>query len=525
MADAFCLSFADDALATLAGIVGQCKPLRLEFSIKLAGRTIEDRGRFCCWLRSGDAETGERVLAALQRWRAPDEVLEAARAGGTVAHGLAVGAGRDYRYYRHGRAAETRADDYRAWRWAPGGAPGRRRYGFHFAPETPAGERPEEFVPAALRPAMAALAGDARVRAASGFWLRRDEAGRVDQVDVAFPGNRRLGELIDLAGLAGEPLAPWRALPVRHIAFGADGAVTVYASASFREWPESEEALQRGVGAAAEAERVAVEARYAALPPLPEAGTARAGPDLDAFYGGDIASWRSVLGEAMHYHAGLFTGAECALPSDAEMDAALERAVRCLYPFLPEGGRVYDIGCGWGGPLAMINREQGCRGLGLTVSRNQFRHVAALGLPVRWGDAEATLPPGRFDCALMLESFCHVRDKARLLATLRPFAGRLVMRVNCQDASARPDAFGGTMQMVASAELRALIEAAGWRIVHWRDRRAEALPSIPVWLRRLERIPPGDDVHLETLRAWCRRTAAMLGEWGVNNPLIELVAD
>jgi hypothetical protein len=74
--------------------------------------------------------------------------------------------------------------------------------------------------------------------------------------------------------------------------------------------------------------------------------------------------------------------------------------------------------------------------LGLTISRTQFRYVASLGLPARWGDAERTLPPGAFDCALMLESFCHVADKPRLLATLRPFVSRLVMRVNCQDGSA-----------------------------------------------------------------------------------------
>ena len=207
------------------------------------------------------------------------------------------------------------------------------------------------------------------------------------------------------------------------------------------------------------------------------------------------------------------------------MDDALDRAVTELYPFVPAGGRVYDIGCGWGGALAMWARDLGCPSLGLTVSRAQFRHVAASGLPVRWGDAERTLPPGRFDCAVLLESFSHIYDKARLLGVLRLFAARLVMRVNCQDGSPAGTAFGGTMHMVSSKGLRELLEASGWRIRHWRDRRREALPSVAVWHRRLQSIPPSGDRHLETLRVWCARVLPASEAWARHNPLIEVVAD
>jgi len=534
MVDADCLSFADAALASVAQALGSCKPRRLEFSIRLAPGRIEDRGRICCWLLTGEAQAGAGARRLLRTWDAPAEVIRQARADRIAAHGLAVGAGKapDFRYYRHSRAAATQADLYHAWRWRPGGGCARAEYSFHFAPETPGGDRPENFVPAVLRPAIAALADDDRIRSASGFWLRRDEAGSVDQVDIAMPGNRRLGELLGLTGLdallrlpAG-PLGRWRDLPVRHLAAGRDGDVTAYASADLDEdWPANEQALQRRVMAGAEAARAAAERLHASLPSPPPPQAGEPGPDLDAFYGGDLALWRAVLGPGMHYHAGLFDAAAGRAPDDAEMDAALERAVRCLYPFLPAGGRVYDIGCGWGGPLAMINRELGCRGLGLTISRTQFRHVEGRGLPVRLGDAERLLPPGRFDGVLMLESFCHVRDKARLLERLRPFAGRLVMRVNCQDRSPRETAFAGSMHMVSSGGLRAIVEGAGWRIAHWRDRRAEALPSILGWQRRLARIGPTGDIHLETLRAWCARVAAMLDQWGANNPLIELVAE
>ena len=196
-----------------------------------------------------------------------------------------------------------------------------------------------------------------------------------------------------------------------------------------------------------------------------------------------------------------------------------------LYRFIPAGSSVYDIGCGWGGPLAMLARDQNCRGLGLTISRTQFRHVAGLGLPVRLGDAERTLPPGAFDCALLLESFCHIADKPRLLEVLRLFASRLVMRVNCQDGSSAPRAFGGTMHMVSSTQLRDMLVASGWRIRHWQDRRREALPSVQVWRPPPCRNSADGDPHIETLREWCARVLQDPGAWGAHNPLIEVACE
>jgi hypothetical protein len=245
--------------------------------------------------------------------------------------------------------------------------------------------------------------------------------------------------------------------------------------------------------------------------------------NLDEFYGGDIPTWKNVLGAALHYHHGLFQSDELAV-DDAAMEAALERAVVELYPFIPAGSRLYDIGCGWGGPLAIFARDLHCRSLGLTISRAQFRHVASLGLPVRWGDAEQTLPPGRFDCAVLLESLSHIRDKERLLRVLRLFADQLVMRVNCQDGAPPSATFGGTMHMIHSEHLRRLLEVSGWRIRHWRDRRREALPSVAIWARRLAALPEGTDRHIEIFREWTRRVMQAPAAWARQNPLIEVMA-
>lgn len=268
-----------------------------------------------------------------------------------------------------------------------------------------------------------------------------------------------------------------------------------------------------------------------------------------------IEPWRQVLGPNLHYHFGLFEIPDVPLKASSEFgvsssefpeflqvppsspefipfpideiaaEAAFERAVSVLYPFVPVRGRVYDIGCGWGGPARQLLRDLDCRVEGITASRTQFRYCASQGLYVRYGDVETTLPAGTFDCMLLLESLCHVRDKLRLLKVLRLFSKRLIIRDHCQDGAAASLNFGDTMLMNSSTELRQMVEQAGWNIIHWRNCRPESMPSVTIWHNRLQNIPPGDDIHLETLRAFCQRVLNHATEWALANPLIECVAE
>jgi hypothetical protein len=528
---------AERVLALLGAGLGERARVDLEFSLRLGRNTVASRGRFGCWVGGRAPESFEPLARLLKRLDAPPPVRAAQRSvEEPVREGVCVAfdeSGPEFRLYLHGRARPTLAECYHAWRWRPGGTAERSRYTFHFLPETPTGLRPLDLVAPELRPAFARLLADDRLRQSSGFWLREGPCGQIEQVDLAFPWSptaRTLPGLLDLAellSLPSEEPSGWRELAIRHVAVRVGAAsplVTLYASAPLNgPWPASEAALQERVRGGARAFNQAVEERvYQLLPPPARPRDGRA--DVETFYDGEVSAWRAVLGPKMHYHAGLFDSHEVE-PDDAAMDVALDRAVTELYPFVPAGGRVYDVGCGWGGALAMWARDLGCPSLGITVSRDQFRHAAAAGLPARWGDAEKTLPPGRFDCAVLLESLSHIQDKARLLRALRLFAPRLVMRVNCQDGSPACAAFGGTMHMISSARLRELLEASGWRIRHWRDRRREALPSVAAWRRRLQSIPPSRDRHIETLRAWCARVLQAPQEWARHNPLIEVAAD
>lgn len=188
-------------------------------------------------------------------------------------------------------------------------------------------------------------------------------------------------------------------------------------------------------------------------------------------------------------------------------------------------GVLYDMGCGWGGPALQLVRDLGCRVEGITASGSQFRWCNEQGLLVRHADMEATLPPGRFDVALMLESFDHVRDKRRLQRRLRPLARRLILREHCPDATPASMGIDGTMYLESSAALRQMLEDTGWSITAWANRRAASMPTIALWNERLRDVPPSDDRHLETLRAFCTRVAANADTWAQSHPLMEVIAD
>jgi cyclopropane fatty-acyl-phospholipid synthase-like methyltransferase len=536
------LELPDTGASVVAGLpFGDPASMEREFSIRLLPGRLERWGRFGTWMTGASPDAFAPAARWLREVEAPPEVIAAQAACITpVRQGVAVALtanGPEFRLYLHGRRGDTQGDDYRALRWRHGQTPRRSSYVFHFLPETPDGQTPADLVPEWARAAFAGLAADPWMRRASGFWLRRDADGRLDQIDLTFPWHPPAGMLAGLMKLAEDFGIPederaWLAgLPVRHVAVkaaeaaqtGDEPAVTLYVSGPAAvEAPATEAELQAQTCQGALAVSQKARLFHALLPNLPAAEPDR--PALDEFYSGAIERWHAVLGDEMHYHHALFTAPD-ANPDDATMHAASRRAVSDLFDFIAPGERVYDVGCGWGGPLAMLARERQCQVLGVTIAREQFRHIAAMQLPVRWADAERTLPPGRFDCILLLESFEHIVEKKRLLTLLRPFGGRLVMRVNCQDSAPPRSRFGGTMQMISSPMLRELLDQTGWRVRHWRDRRREAMPSATAWLRRLRRLGPTDDKHLETMRGWCERVVRFGETWGGHNPLIEVVAE
>jgi SAM-dependent methyltransferase len=248
--------------------------------------------------------------------------------------------------------------------------------------------------------------------------------------------------------------------------------------------------------------------------------------DIDKFYTeNSIADWRTVLGPRMHYHFGLFRPGVTDV-SDEEMDVATDRAIRVLYPHIPEGSSVLDIGCGWGGPCGLLTEERDCNVIGLTISRGQAEYCRKLGMDVIHGDAEdeRTEFPGEVDVVLMMESLMHMVDKEKLLRRLRGCASKLVIRTHC--GRVRQDsAFAGTAYIVTPEGLETTLRNAGWNIDVWFDRRIESMQSVRAWQMRLKRLDRETVTgQLELLRRWCAHVLSNPRKWAHSHPLFEVIA-
>lgn len=191
----------------------------------------------------------------------------------------------------------------------------------------------------------------------------------------------------------------------------------------------------------------------------------------------------------------------------AIVDAALEQARRAAYPegefvgqesFVTASGmlalasragigpgtRVVDVCCGLGGIGRHVTARLACSYVGIDSSTEAIEitraRAAASGLPCRY--VAATVPPlpaGRFDVALLIETFLAFPDKATLVgavaAGLAP-GGRFAFTLEEGDpltsaeAAAMPAA--DTVWPIRWPQLEKLLDAAGFDLLDCRDETA-----------------------------------------------------
>lgn len=118
---------------------------------------------------------------------------------------------------------------------------------------------------------------------------------------------------------------------------------------------------------------------------MPLAGVSKTGRssstpvDLDAFYSADVGP--AFQGPAMHFRhqpassegnelLGRSTGSPIA-PDEPAAPRSLADAVRVLYPHIPLGASVLDVGCGWCGPAKLLAEERAASVRGVTIARAQ----------------------------------------------------------------------------------------------------------------------------------------------------------
>jgi len=235
---------------------------------------------------------------------------------------------------------------------------------------------------------------------------------------------------------------------------------------------------------------------------------------------GSIDLWKNVLGNELHYHAGI--------SNDDNIDIFIH-SIKKLYPYIGNYKTIVDIGCGWGGPMELISRELECEILGITNSRKQFDICRSRDLDVLCIDAENMVIPGYFDIAMLIESLEHIKNKELLLTKLNKQCTKLIMRVNCNNLVKNNNdinnTFGDSMIVSNPDDLKNIIIKSGWTIIHWEDIRYKTKQSCTLWLERLNKIPKElIKDHLKILYDFCSKVVNNKEVWSKYNPLIEVVA-
>jgi len=157
--------------------------------------------------------------------------------------------------------------------------------------------------------------------------------------------------------------------------------------------------------------------------------------------------------------------------------------------FLPERGRVLEVGCGAGRFLRAVRAARpGLVLVGADVSRSALAMLASIASDIETRLATPYALPardGEFDAVLLLDVLEHLEDPAGMLTEIRRVlvpGGVLHAHVPCEGdprslwrwlpgqrgAGAWKRRFGGHVQRFRRHELLALIEAAGFEILRVR---------------------------------------------------------
>jgi cyclopropane fatty-acyl-phospholipid synthase-like methyltransferase len=232
--------------------------------------------------------------------------------------------------------------------------------------------------------------------------------------------------------------------------------------------------------------------------------------------------WRPILGDDLHYHFGFYE-------DGMTFEDGLRWAVRRLLPFLDNGPRVLDIGCGWGGPareLVASGYDVCC----VTNSERQHGYCRLLGLRAELLDVEQNDLDdlGRVDSLFMMESLEHIFDKKRLLHTLTGVADRLVLVTNCHTFAVREPlvAFGNTCLMLSVTTLLETLEAAGWHVRHAANVRAHSMPTLGHWKARIDATyPTGMKAAVKMLLGLCDDALENREHFEASFPLLAVAAD
>ncbi len=183
-----------------------------------------------------------------------------------------------------------------------------------------------------------------------------------------------------------------------------------------------------------------------------------------------------------HYHIG-FPG---------KTDNIFKNAIyENLFPFIKDGSKVLDCGCGWGGTAKMLMEEKGCDVTCITNSEMQVNFLKERQYKVIEKDLSYFIPEEQFDVAFLYESFCHVRHKQLLLKNLSLACKEIVFIAHLSEDSIAFSQDEWSAQFISIPKLINYLYNVGYKlksIKHLDDILIES--TLDYWKSKLDIIKP-----------------------------------
>jgi len=238
-------------------------------------------------------------------------------------------------------------------------------------------------------------------------------------------------------------------------------------------------------------------------------------PNINDFYSStSINDWKILCGEELHYHYGTFRR------TSDEYEKALRETIHQFYPYIPKGSKVLDAGCGWGGTMTMLIRENQCKVDGITTSIQQYDYAKSNGLNVKLCNLESLNELDDYDVILMCESLEHINNKFELLKKFRTHSKRIILRMSIPVNGS--ESF--LMPKFSEVELVDMLKNSKWTVSTLFDSRLQSIPTLFHWKKRLKMID-NPSSHLKSLVGVCESALSNIEKWVTNSLLLNVVAN
>ena len=194
--------------------------------------------------------------------------------------------------------------------------------------------------------------------------------------------------------------------------------------------------------------------------------------------------WKKVIGEDLHYHVGWGEG------------DILYNAVEHLYQFIGKESTVLDCGCGWGGPAKAIKRDLHCDITSVTNSPVQYDYIKKnVPIDVTLCDLQDYNPTKKYDCAVFIESFCHLKTPEDVIKNIKDSCDKIIVRDYVLKELDYPTKYLGNwlMTIYYKEEFLSMFEKHGYKMTYCEDHYEDGLePTVNYWLENLSKVERKD---------------------------------